>query len=449
MSTATATKDDILRDVQIERGDDGTVTLHIEVAPEAVASARQQAIKDYARRMKIPGFRPGHAPANIVRRQVGDEAIFQAVSDKLVNSAYQKAVEDNEIRPLMQAQVSNLELDAFSNEQPMKFSAQVIARPEIDLGEIEGVTAQKPKVEISDEDVEKGIETLRGENATLQTITDRGAQDGDVLNAELQVFDEGVPRGEEPAQLRSFVLGESGFVPSIDEHLIGAKLDEERRFPVTYPEDFQDAELAGKTVEFAVQVTSLKERTLPELDEAFAQRVGVENLDAMRERMQQMLKFTREREAENFAREQLAQKIVDQAQLELPSALVDRRVHDRVHHFEHELEHQNKTLEQHLEENNQTREEMESTLRGEIETALRRELVLDEIARRQELKVTEPEFEQYYMQMAQALNQPIETLIERLDAGAIHASLLRRKAIDWLYERANVEETDAPAQSSE
>lgn len=442
MSTATV-QDELLRDVQVESGEGGTVTLKIEVAPEAVAAERQKAIKSYARRMKIPGFRPGHAPANIVRRQVGDDAIAQTVSEKLINDAYQKAVEQNELRPLTQAQVSNLELDVFNSEAPMKFQAEMIVRPEIDLGEVEGVSVSKPKVNVTDEDIEEGLERLRTENAVLETITDRGAQDGDVLNAELQVFQDGNPKGEEPAKLRSFVLGQSGFVPAIDKHLIGAQLDEERRFEVTYPEDFQDPELAGQTVEFVVKVTSLKERVLPELNDEFASRVGVENADSMRERMQQMLQVTREREAENFAREQLSQKIIDTAQLEVPTALVERRIHERIHHFEHELQHQNKTLEQSLEENNQTREEMESNLRDEITAATRRELVLDEIAKQQELKVSEQEFEQYYVQMAQAVGQPIETLIERLDASAIHASLLRRKATDWLFEKANVEESDA------
>jgi trigger factor len=447
MSTATV-QDELLRAVQVESSDDGTVTLQIEVAPEAVAAARQKAIKDYARRMKIPGFRPGHAPANIVRRNVGDEAISQAVSEKLINDAYQKAVEQNEIRPLTQAQVSALEFDAFNSEAPMKFQAQMIARPQIELGAIEGVAATRSKVSITEEDVEKGLESLRSENARLETVIERGAQIGDVLNAELQVFQDGAPKGEEPAKLRAFVLGESGFVPAIDEHLIDARIDEERRFPVTYPDDFQDAELAGQTVEFVVKVTSLKERILPELDDEFAARVGVENVAAMRERMQQMLQFTREREAENLAREQIVQSVVEAAQLEVPSALVNRRIHDRIHSFEHELEHQNKTLDQYLEENNQSREEMENNLREEITDATRRELVLDEIARQRELKVTEDEFEQYYVSMAQALNQPVETLIERLDASAIHASLLRRKAMDWLYEHANVEETEAPTEAS-
>lgn len=442
MSTATV-QDELLQDVQVERSEDGTVTLQIAVVPEAVVATRQKVMKDYARRMKIPGFRPGHAPANIVRRNVGDEAISQAVSDKLVTEAYQKAVEQSEIRPLTQAQVSALEFDAFNSEVPMKFQAETIARPQITLGDIESVSVDRPQTVISDEEVENGLEVLRNENARLETITDRGAQVGDVLNAELQVFQDGVAKSEDPAPLRAFVLGESGFVPPIDEHLVGAQIDEERRFPITYPEDFQDTELAGQTVEFAVKITSHKERILPELSDELAQRMGVENLEAMRERMQQMLYFNRSREIDNQVREQVAQSVIEAAQLEVPAALVKQRIHERIHNFEHELEHRNQTLEKYLEENNQTREEMENSLREEITGATRRELVLDEIARGQELKVNEEEFEQYYLSMAQALNVSVEELIERFDASAVHASLLRRKATDWLFERANVVETDA------
>ncbi len=431
-----------LNDVQVEKGEGGLVTLKIEVAPEAVRKTRESVIRDYARRVKIAGFRPGHAPSNIVRRTVGDEAILQALSDKLVQSAYQQAIDDNNLRPLNQAQVSDLEMDAFDDSKPVTFAASLIVRPEIDLGEVKGLEVSRPKGEITDEHVESGLQRLRDENATLKNIEGRGAQNGDVLNGELQVYVGGEAKGEEPANLRAFVLGESGFIPSIDEHLVGAELDEERRFDVTYPSDFNDADLAGQVAEFAVKVTAIKERVLPELDDDFAVRMGTENLEHMRERMREAVGQARDNEIRNYLREQVAQKISDQAVLEVPSELVERRVQERIHHQEHELQHEGKTLDAKLEEDGQTREELENTLREEISTATRRELILDEIAQTETLKVTEDEFAGYYEQMSQMMQQPVEALIERLDAQAIHASLLRRKAIDFLLDQANVTETD-------
>ncbi len=444
-----------LNDVQVEKGEGGLVTLKIEVAPEAVRKTRESVIRDYARRVKIAGFRPGHAPSNIVRRTVGDEAIVQALSDKVVQSAYQQAIDDQGLRPLNQAQVSDLEIDAFDDSKPITFSASLIARPEIDLGELKGLAVSHPKGEITDEHIEKGLQRLREENAVMKNVEGRGAQEGDVLNGELQVYVGGEAKGEEPAPLRAFILGQSGFVPSIDEHLIGIELDEERRFNVTYPSDFNDAELAGQVAEFAVKITSIKERILPELDDDFAMRMGTTDLEQMRERMHDAVAQARNNEIRNFLREQVAQKITEQAQLEVPSELVNRRVHERIHHQEHELEHEGKTLEAHLEEQGQTRDELESQLRDEITAVTRRELILDEIAGREELKITENEFAEYYTQMSQMLNQPVENLIDRLDAAAIHSSLLRRKAVDWLLDQATVTESEddlpesTPAQEEE
>ena len=434
-----------LNDVQIEKGEGGLVTLKIEVAPEAVRKTRDSVIRDYARRVKIAGFRPGHAPSNIVRRTVGDEAILQALSDKLVQSAYQQAIDDNGLRPLNQAQVSDLEMDAFDDSKPVTFAASLIVRPEVDLGEVKGLEVSRPKGEITDEHIDSGLQRLRDENATLKPIEGRGAQDGDVLNGELQVYVGGEAKGEEPANLRAFVLGESGFIPSIDEHLVGAELDEERRFDVTYPSDFNDADLAGQVAEFAVKVTAIKERVLPDLDDEFAVRMGTENLEHMRERMREAVGQARDNEIRNYLREQVAQKISDQAVLEVPTELVERRVQERIQHQEHELQHEGKTLDAKLEADGQTREELENTLREEISAATRRELILDEIAGREELKVTENEFAEYYTQMAQMLNQPVETLIDRLDAAAIHSSLLRRKAVDWLLDQAVVTESEDDA----
>ncbi len=431
-----------LNDVQVERGEGGVVTLQIEIAPEAVKKTREAVIRNYARRVKIAGFRPGHAPANIVRRTVGDEAILQELSDKLIQTSYQQAVTDNELRPLNQAQVSDLEIDGFDDEKPVSFKAEVIVRPEIELGEVKGLEVSRPKTEITDEHIDTGLQRLREENASLQNIEDRGAQEGDVINIELQVFIDGEAKGEEAAKIRPFVLGESGFVPTIDHELVGIALDEERRFEVVYPEDFQDEELSGKTAEFAVKATAIKERILPELDDNFAISVGTEDVADMRERMKAAIGQARENEIRNYLREQVAQKISEQAQLEVPAELVKLRAHDRAHQQKHELENQGKTVEAWLEEQGLTQEEYEGKLSEEIGDATRRELILDEIAQKEELKITEEEFAEYYTQMSQMLQQPIEVLIERLDAPAIHASLLRRKAIDWLLDQANVTETD-------
>ena len=429
-----------LNNVTVERDADGLATLQVEVAPEEIKVARERVIKEYSRRLRVPGFRPGHIPPNIVRRNVGDETIAQRVSDELVPVAYQQALEQSDLQPLERAEVEQLTFDAFEGDKPLQFTARVVVRPSFELSELKGLAATRPVVEVTDEDVEQALEQLRAEHTTLRDVEGRGAQEGDVVSGELQVFLDGTPRHEEPTRLRPFILGESGFLPSIDEHLIGAEPGEERRFNVTYPADFNDAELAGQLAEFAVKLLALKERVLPEVDDAFAQTVGTEDVSTLRERLRLFVLENREREAREAVRTQVTQAATDATPLEVPARLVETRTGLRLRNLEHELTHRQSSVEQYLQETGKTREELEADLKGEVEAELHRELVLDEVARRENLTTTDEEVEAYYLTLANVLQQPVEKVVEEFDVHGVRASIIRRKAVDFLVENADITE---------
>jgi len=429
-----------LSNVTVERSEDGLATLTIEVSPESVRATREKIIKDYSRRLRVPGFRPGHIPSNIVRRNVGDESIAQSVSDELVPAAYQEALLQTELQPLERAEVDQLTFDAFTADQPLNFTARVIVRPDMEMGDLKGLPITRPKSEVTEEDIDQGIEALRAERATLRPVEDRGAQEGDVITADLQVFLDGQPRSEEPTNLRAFVLGESGLAPRIDEHLIGTELDEERRFNITYPSDFQDEELAGQIAEFVVKVTSIKERVLPEVDEEFAALLGVDDVPALRERMREFVTERHGREAREAMRAQITAAAADATQFQVPASLIVKRVELRLHNFQHELEHRQATIEDYLADAGQTREEFEAALHTEVETELRQDLVLDEIARRENLTVNGDEIEQHYRMLSMVMRQPLENILEQIDVNSVRASILQRKAVDWLLDNANITE---------
>ena len=429
-----------LNNVEIERGEGGIATLRIEVAPATVQEMRQRVMKEYSKRLRVPGFRPGHVPAAIVRRQVGDEAIAQAVSDELVPQAYQKAIEQTKIQPLDRAQVDELTFEAFDGEQPLSFTAKVTIRPEMTLPEYKGIEAKQPRVEVTDDDVEKGLEELKQQRAHLHDVEGRGAQNGDILNAELRVFMDGEERGDTPGQLRGFVLGESGFVPAIDEHIVGQNLDEERRFPVSYPEDFRDEELAGKEAEFALKVTSHKERHLPELTDEFAQTLGLEDMAAVRERMREAILEGRTNESVDYVRGEIMKQLVEGTSFDVPVSLLDNRVQLRVQNVERELQMRGGTLEDYLNAVGKSQGEFEEELRDDVEREMKQELILDEIGQREELVASPEELEAHYYQVAQAMQQPIEEVAKRLDVEQARASIVQRKAMDFLVENAKIEE---------
>jgi len=427
-----------LQSVTVERGEGGEVTLTIQVAPEGVREMREKVVKDYGKRLKIAGFRPGRIPPNIVRRNVGDEAIAQRVSDELIPIAYQQALQQEGLLPLVRAEVDQLTFDAFNGQDPLEFTAKVVVRPEITLGELKGLEATRPAAAVTDEDVELGLDGLRHEHATLINVEGRGAELSDVLNAELQVYVDGEPRAEAPTPLRAFVLGESGFMPSIDEHLIGAELDETRRFDVTYPSDYQDEELAGQVAEFEIKILSLKSRQLPEINDEFAAGLGLETEEALRARMREIISSDKERASQNSVRNQLVEAAVAGTQIEVPTTLAHRRVHTRLHSMESDLEQRGTNMEQYLAQTGQTSDELHDNLQTEMENELRRELVLEEIARIEKMEVSGQELESHYYMMAQVMQQPVEKVLEQFDVNTVQASLLQRKAVDWLLEHANI-----------
>lgn len=431
-----------LLNVTAEKGEGGLVNLQVEVAPSSVQQMRERVIKDFSKRLRVPGFRPGNIPANIVRRNVGDEAIAQEINERIVPEAYQAALEKSGVQPLERAQVDELSFDAFDGEKPLTFVARVVARPEITLGELEGLKATKQTINISDEDVDTALERMREERAYLVNVHGRGAADGDVLFADLQVYLDGETRSEEPAKLRGFVLGQSGFVPEIDGELTGMEMDETRRFNVKYPDDFRDEELAGKDAEFEAKITAIKERVVPEVTDEFAQIAGADDVADLKSRLHEFLTEAAERESRKAAREELVKAASEGATLELPTALLETRLQERVENIKQQLAQNGAPLESYLENIGSTKEQMETDLREELETELKQELVLDEIATRQELPVTMPEIENHYVLMAQVMEQPVEQLVENVPVANVRTSILQRKAIDWLAEKAVITDQD-------
>ena len=429
-----------LTNVQATRGEGGLVSLQVEVAPASVADARARVIKEFSKRIRVPGFRPGSIPAGIVRRNVGDQAIAEEVSDLLVPAAYQAAVEQANVAPLERAEVDELELDPFSSDKPMTFVARVIVRPEIQMGSTEGLSAVKRSVQIVDEDVEQALNQMREEAAYLKNAPERPVEDGDVLFADVQVYVDGAPRSEEPANLRGFVVGQSGFVPAIDSELVGMNLDETKKFPMSYPEDFPDEELRGKEAEFEVKVTAVKERVVPEITDEFAQIRQAENVADLRAKLTDYLAQTGERESRKDVRESITKQVVDASELELPTALVDLRLQERIQGIEQELAQNGATMDAYLNAINSTREQLDEDLREEIGAELKTELVLDEIAKQQEFPVANDEIEQHYLLMANVTNTPPEELVKNVPVQNVVVSIRQRKAIDFLISKAQIED---------
>jgi trigger factor len=435
----------LLTEVKIEKVEPSIVALDVEVSAQDVEQAVRAVYRDLMQRTNVSGFRKGKIPREILKQRVGSERIRREVVDRLVPPAYDQVIKEQNLEPLEQASIENVE---FGEDQPLRFKARVMVKPEVALGEYKGVSALKSKVAVTDEEVEKQLERLREDHAAFEEVQERGIQNGDVVTMALEVYVDGVPHHEGRQTLRPFVVGENQLTPTIDDQLLGMKAEEERRFPVTYPPDFNDESLAGKDAEFFVRVVSVKQKVLPELNDAFAHAVGDEfnDLEQLRQHVRQRLTDLKQARAQEEARQQVIDRVVSSATVELPERLIERRAARKLRQVEEEFKRRGVTLEDIVQNSRITLDELRRRYRAEAERELQQELVLEAVAKQEGIAVEPQELESELVALAEALKQDVEQVRQQATENGtilvIESSVRERKAAEWLVSAAHVTEDE-------
>src|SRR5438445_12622646 len=309
------------------------IQIDVEIDADAVRAVYDRISDNYAKAANVPGFRPGHAPRAVVRTRFKDQ-IRTEVLRELLPSAVQQAVEEHKLEPLGEPEL-NLENSEGLNQlgqQPIAFNVNIDVLPDIKLGEYKGLEATRRTRPVKDEDVERVIEQLRENSASLEPVEDRGAQIGDTVTANFHGKFVDTPAAE-PIKVQDVdvVLGGQGVVQEMTENLMGANADDEKTFSVNYPQNFSAKGLAGKNVEYTIKVTAVRIKELPELHYEWAQSWGdeIESLDQLREKVRSDLQAQATNEAEGRVRSDLLRKLVDAHQFELPERLVAQQTEHR------------------------------------------------------------------------------------------------------------------------
>lgn len=418
------------------------VELKIEVDEARIDRAMREAARRYAREIKIPGFRPGRAPYNVVVQRVGEEQLLQDALDRLAPEIYQAALAEAELDPY---ELEPLEVAAY---EPLTLSATVPLMPRAELDDYRSIAVDRPKVEVSDEDVEAILREYQEENAQLVPV-ERGAELGDQVIVDLRI-----DVGDRVVYNRdniSFVLSSDGLTGVPDgffDELVGLESGKTREFELTYPEDFDDDELAGERGTFRVVLHELKERELPELDDELAQIVGdFETLDALRERTREMLLQRSEMEAENELAEAVIDQVLGMATIEYPVAALEHEIDHLIADLESRLQDQGLTLDNYLVMQGVTREDLRAEQREQAVYRLRRATVLREVVEREGIEVGDDEIEAEIEVLASMYGARVSEAREHFSSAESRRSmrnrLLARKAIDRLIDIATgAEETD-------
>jgi trigger factor len=432
------------------------VVLEIEVPPGEVDSHFATAYRHLAERTRVPGFRPGKAPRQVIDRFVGRGSVLAEAIDHLVNASYDAAVDQADLIPIDQPDV-DLDPATVTEGQPVRFTATVSVRPEVKLGAYTGYAFGLEVPETTDEQVEQVINDLRDQQATLRPIDDRPAQEGDVASVKFVGTIDGEPFEGGSADRLPLTLGEGRMIPGFEEQVRGMSIDETKGFEVTFPDDYRAEHLRGQTAHFEVTLLDIRERVLPELDDDFARSVGqVENLDELRTEIRGALQQRAAAEARHTFGDRIIDFAVANATVDLPEVMVRNEVEIMRDELGTRLAQQRIGMEQYLELSKQTPDELAAELREPAQRRVKTLLVLSAIAEREGIDASDEEIDAEVAQQLERYgdNARLRTyLSSRRGRSYLRMTLRNRKIVDTLIERATQEsqptEPSAPAAGEE
>jgi trigger factor len=418
-----------------ETHDNCTREIEVEVPAEVVSRETGVVIERFQKHARLPGFRKGKVPASVVRQRFPED-IRSEVVEALVPRYFRQEVEKRGLQPVSQPRVSGLHV---ADGEPLRFKASFEIMPEIQVLGYEELRAEKPDTSISDQEVEEALGRLREQHATYNAVEEPAAAgDGDFAQISLV----GTPTSAEgkPVTMDDVLveIGGATTVRDFSDNLRGARPGEERRFDVTYPEDFSDQRLAGRTLAYAITVKAIKQKQLPEFNDDFAKEAGdFQSLDELRSRIRAQLEAEKKHAAEHAAKDKLVEELVRRNDFPIPEALVDRQVDVRLERGLRALAAQGMRTEE-------IKKMDFSRLRaGQREAALREvkaALILEKIADQEKIAVTDEEINQEIEALAKQMQQTAEAVRARLTRdGAldrIRNRIRNEKTLDFLYRRS-------------
>lgn len=418
--------------------------MEIEVEQERLEGALEKAVRKVAQQVRIPGFRPGKAPRNVVEGMVGRPLLLQEAIEDLLPTVYTEALEEQEIDA-----IGEPEIDLKSTE-PLVVTAMVPVRPTVDIGEYASLRVPRDEAVATPERIEQATVDVRRRYATLEPV-DRAIDWDDTVRVDVSVNVEGQgePHVEEGAEFR---VSQDGTVslPGFLDHLIGLERGGPHEFEFALPDDYDAQELAGKTASYTVTVQEVKQEVLPDLDDDFARSLdeeGIETLEELQERIEENVRIRVEAEAEAAYRDEVLDLLLATSELDYPEVLVEREIDRMVDEQSNHAFHERETFDQWLEAIGQTEEEVRGALRDDAELVLRRSLVMGELADRESVEPSEQDIQSEMDDLVEQMSGGSTDLEERatlrglLDTeetrGQISSRLLIAKTLERLVEIAS------------
>lgn len=424
---------------EVEKSEKNEVKLKVEVPAEDFGVAIDQAFRKISEKMVVPGFRKGKVPRQIVEQRVGlDYIVGEAVRDSLPLFYYQ-AVSESGITPIDQPQI---DVEQARRGLPLIFTAKVEVKPEVKLGKYEGVQVEKPDDAVADEDVERQIVALQETLATLEESPENEIKEGDFALIDFKGYVDGEPIEGGAAEDYLLEVGSKEFVPGVEGQMVGMAKGETKEIWVDIPENYHAEQIAGKRIKFDMTVKEIKRKKLPEVNDDLAKQIGFDTIEDVRNDVRERIGEMKKKSADVFLRGEIIRKVTDEAAVDMPEVMVERKLDEMVSDFARNLQTRGMSLEQYLEASRKTLEDLRDTLRTEAHFQVKSGLVLEAIAKAEGLEPTAEEIDNEIKRFAKGLGQdPEETKSKMMASGSIGLiaeQVLIKKTLDRLVEKADI-----------
>lgn len=397
--------------LQVERLEHNMAKLTIEVPAEEVEKALQAAYLKERGKISLPGFRKGRVPRQMIEKMYGPEVFYDEAANRMISEAYAKAYDECELELVSQPKI---EITQLEKGKEFIFTAEVAVKPEVKLGEYKGLKVDKVSTRVTQKEVDEEIDKERERNARTIDVTDRAVQDKDQITLDFEGFVDGVAFEGGKASDYPLTIGSGAFIPGFEDQLIGANIDEEKEINVTFPEEYQAKELAGKAAVFKCTVHSIKAKELPELDDEFVSDVSEksETVDAYKAEVKAKIKERKENEGKQKREDQSVEQAVTNAEMDIPEAMISFQSRQMVDDFARRIMQQGMTMEQYFQFTGLSEEKMMEEFKPEAEKRIRTRLTLEAIVAAENIEVSEERLDEELQKMADSYKMEVDKLKE-------------------------------------
>jgi trigger factor len=427
--------------INLEKGkkENNKIEVKVTVDQEQVLQEFNNTYRELSQKVKIPGFRTGRIPNNILEMNLGKEYIDHQVAEKLIKDTYVEAIDNSKLDPI---DVPKIDLVQIDKGKPFIYKMNLEVKPEFELPKLDDIKIEKKVPKVTEQEINEDLERIRESHGKLVEVTDRESKIGDFLIIDFETFadDKPLPDGKKEKQM--IQLGDR--IPKeFTENLVGLKSGDEKEIKMKIPDDVNDKKMAGKELTYKIKVADIKEQQLPPLDDEFAKSAGdYKNIEELKQHVEKQLEEKAKYQAENEFNEDLMEKVADKCNFEAPAVLIDKQVENMINNLKEDLKNRNMSLDDYYKMIKADETKVKKEYRPLAEKQIKKELIIDKIIQDDKITATEEDFNKKIEEIAKSTNQKplkVRAMFERnktLDN--LKEQIKREKVIDKLSKQISI-----------